>query len=61
MRLFEDRGSKLKVSPEIRTVLDIARLAAGDSPVETGHLLLGLAEIGHPLVAQLKQQIRDAL
>jgi len=42
-------------------VLEIARQAADDSPVDTGHLLLGLAEVGHPLVAHLKQEIREAL
>lgn len=61
VRVFEDLGSTPKLAPEIRTVLDIAGRTAGDSLVDTGHLLLGLAEIGHPLVAQLKQQIRDAL
>lgn len=61
VRIFEDLGSKPKLSPELRTVLDIARAAAGDSLVETGHLLLGLADFGHPLVAHLKEQIRDAL
>jgi len=61
VRLFEGPGSSPKLSPEIRNVLEIARQAAGDSPLDTGHLLLGLAEIGHPLLIHLKQQIREAL
>lgn len=61
VRLFGGPGSSPKLSPEIPSVLEIARQAAGDSPIDTGHLLLGLAEIGHPLVSHLKQQIRECL
>ena len=38
-----------------------AALAAGEGPVETGHLLLALAEKGHPLLAHLSEQIHQQL
>lgn len=61
VRLAEETGASPKLSPEVERLLEFARIAAGELPVETGHLLLGLAEIGHPPVSQLKQRIREAL
>jgi len=59
--MFGDPGPKPCLSPEMVRVLEIATQAAGGGLVETGHLLLGVAESGHPLVAHLAEQIRELL
>lgn len=60
VRLFA-KADFITTAPELRAVLERAALAAGEGPVETGHLLLALAEKGHPLLAHLSEQIHQQL
>jgi len=60
MRFFQ-KTQFITQSPEMEGVLEIATQAAGERAMETGHLLLGLAATGHPLVAHLTEQIGKLL